>query len=159
MKLFKVLLVLAVAPLVALPACTGNPPLSYQFRDTSDALYSSSHLSSDFKKNYGIAYNPAIVMVQSETMSDPKFKAQDDILINIEDVEERGIIFVGYCADGMYREGYYIASDEKPIFFADNGFHVYLISPEGRLVQESSEPLSAEQIKAVFPHRSSVQSE
>ncbi len=159
MKVFKLLLVLAAALLVALPSCTVKKPLSYQFRDTSDALYSSSHLSSDFKKNYGVAYNPAIVMVQSDTMSDPKFKAQDDILINIEDIEERGIIFVGYCADGMYKEGYYIASNEKPEFFEDNGFHVYLISPEGRLLQESSEPLSEVEIKAAFPQRSSVRRE
>ena len=156
MRPFKLIPFWALAVLVVLSACVAEKPLNFKFYDTSGAHYSSSSLRSDFKIAYGIDYEPAVVIIQANTADDPKLKSQDNILTNIEDVEERGIIYVGYSADGMYRDGYFIMPKEKPEFFAESGFHVYLISPNGKLLQKSTEPIPAKRIKAVFPERTSV---
>ncbi len=156
MNIFKPLLIISILTSLAIPACAVNNSLYFQFRDNAKNHYSSSSLSNDFQKAYGINYQPGLVLIQTDKKDDYRFKAQSDILTNIDDIEERGLIFIDYCSDGNCHEGYYISPDERPKFFVERGFHVYLISPEGQLLKDSSEPFSAEQIKSVFPKRTSI---
>ncbi len=145
--------------LFTLYACaTPQKSAEFTFYDSGNARYSTSTISEDFQRNFGMAFKPGIVLIKTNGRNNIKFQKQEKIFGEFAGgAEERGLIYVIYSDKGGFGDGYHIKPGELPsLVHSKDDFRVYLISKDGEILLNSADPVTVPELKSTFPLRTSL---
>lgn len=124
--------------------------IDIEFKSSGNKIYRTTTLESDIQKNDGFAVNkPRVLLVEVEALNSEKLRRQNNALNDLgHDVENYKLIYVISCKNEEYSDGYHTAKEVASALAGSNDmFRVRLLGAEGVILNQSSQVVSAKEIR------------
>ncbi|REL26678.1 hypothetical protein DXX93_08865 [Thalassotalea euphylliae] len=135
-----------------LSACTSNEVAKLTFFDASLESYTFSNVSEKLSHKYGYKITPVIILMVSRDPKSEKASEQLKILRDDGFIEENQILLIQSGGDEHHKGFYHlnIADSQRVLDRYDPEFNVFIISSKSKILLQSQEPVSINQIEKVL---------
>lgn len=129
---------------------TPSNVLDFIFFESDQKSFRSVTLRQDLiRQNYDV-HSPLILLIQTQSLKDPKFLKQYHLDDSIDAVELE-LLYVVACPTEVHKDGYYTdMATAKMLNHSGNKFQITLLDDQGQIFYQTSKGLSSKKITSII---------
>ncbi|WP_199610459.1 hypothetical protein [Flocculibacter collagenilyticus] len=122
-----------------------------KFFDAAKKEYLLSTVQNDFAKEFNVALQPNVIIIKTNTVSNPAYIAQMGILNKEIDAENMQLLYISVCQDNKCNGGYHTDMQElEKLIDNESDFAVILVDDERKVLGSFSHLITANKIKKLY---------